>query len=82
MNIEALQEAIRFVAGYAGDVTDWMIIKKELLKTLSPADRIFFSTRDPVTKKQQMNAFEEVIAEKWYQITGNRLILINRHDSK
>jgi len=52
------------------------------LKTLTPADRMYFSTRDPVTKEQRMNTFEKIIAEKWHQKTGNFPILIGRNEKK
>lgn len=77
MNKTILDEAIDFVSGYVGNVTDWVTIKKELLKTLSPADRIYFSTRDPITKKQRVNDFEKVVAERWHQKTGNKPIFKN-----
>ena len=76
MNKQVIDEAIDFVASYVGQTNDWMVIKKELLKTLTPADRMYFSTRDPYTKKQRMNIFEKIIAEKWHQKTGNLPILI------
>lgn len=79
MNKDTLDEVIDFVSSYVGDAVDWIVIKKELLKTLSPTDRMYFSTRDPMTKKQRMNEFEKVVAERWYQKTGNRLIF-NHHD--
>jgi hypothetical protein len=80
VNKETLDEAISFVAGYVGGTTDWIVIKKELLKTLSPEDRRYFSTRDPVTKKQGLNNFEKIVMEKWYQTTGNRPIFMGRNE--
>lgn len=80
MNKKIIDEAIEMVSSYVGQTTDWMVIKKELLKTLTPADRMYFSTRDPVTKAQQMNTFEKIIAEKWHQKTGIYPILIGRNE--
>lgn len=77
-----IHEALNFVAGYAGDISDWTIIKKELLKILPVNDRTLFSTRDPLTKSQSMNEFEIIIAEAWRRITGNQLILITRNEKK
>lgn len=77
MNRQILEEAITFVAGYAGNITDWITIKKELLKTLSPADRRYFSTRDPLSKRHSINEFEKIVMEKWQQITGNKLIFMD-----
>lgn len=70
MNKEILDQAINVVSSYVGKTNDWMIIKKELLKVLSSQDRMYFSTRDPVTKKQSMNEFEKIVIEKWYKKTG------------
>jgi hypothetical protein len=82
VNKQIIDEAIDIVSSYVGETKDWMVIKKELLKTLTPADRMYFSTRDPVTKKQKMNAFEQIIAEKWYQKTGIYPILIGRNENE
>jgi len=77
-----LEEAIDQVAQYAGNVTDWITIKKELLKTLSPADRRYFSTRDPLTKRHSINEFEKVVMQKWHQTTGNRLIFMGHDETE
>jgi hypothetical protein len=82
MDRKTLDEAINLVASYAGNVNDWMIIKKELLKTLSSHDRMYFSTRDPKTKEQSMNQFEKIVAEKWYNKTGVYPILIGHNNEK
>jgi len=82
MNKQILDEAVAFVSGYAGHITDWITIKKELLKVMSPADRRHFSTRDPLTKRQSINDFEKIVMEKWYQTTGNRLILMDCNEQK
>lgn len=76
-----MEDAINNVFSYIGDVDDWLVIKKELLKTLSAADRMYFSTRDPITKKQRTNTFEKIVMEKWFVMTGVRPIFIE-HDEK
>jgi hypothetical protein len=76
MDKRILDEAIEAVSSYVGKTDNWIIIKKELLKSLSSQDRMYFSTRDPITKKQSMNDFEKIVAEKWYKKTGIRPILI------
>jgi hypothetical protein len=76
---EAIDASLNFVARYAADVSDWITIKKELLKSLPPQCRKRFSTRDPITKKQSMNDFEISLAKKWESITGKKLIL-NGHE--
>ena len=66
--------ALAFVHSYAGHVDDWLVIKKELLKSLHPDDRTMFSTRDPVTKKQRTNDFERHVAERWSEMTGRPVV--------
>lgn len=71
---QKIEEAIQFVHGYAPDIKEWRALKKELLKCLASEARKNFSTRDPVTKKQNFNEFERLIAERWEVISGNTLI--------
>jgi len=73
-----LDETLEFVTKYASHVTDWVIVKKELLKSLTPNERKLFSTRHPITKQQSMNVFEMHVAEKWEKLTGNKLIISKR----
>ena len=65
---------INTVFSYANHIDDWIIIKKELLKTLNPIERKQFSTRDPITKKQTMNSLEDDIALLWESKTGRKVI--------
>lgn len=67
-------EALTFVYGYAADVDDWLVIKKELLKALPSEERTQFSTRDPVTKKQRTNDFERLVAERWSEMSGRPVV--------
>lgn len=69
-----LAEALGLVHSYAGHVDDWLVIKKELLKALPPAERTLFSTRDPVTKKQRTNDFERRVAARWSEMTGRPVV--------
>ena len=69
-----IEAAVAFVHGYAGDIDDWLVIKKELLRSLSPDTRTLFSTRDPVTKKQRTNDFERQVAERWSEMTGRPVV--------
>lgn len=69
-----IAEALAFVHGYAADVDDWLIIKKELLKALAPEVRTLFSTRDPVTKRQRTNDLERLVAERWSEMTGRPVV--------
>ncbi len=68
-------EAIHFVHSYAPDITEWKVLKKELLRTLPSDRRKLFSTRDAKTKKQNFNDFEKDVALQWKKITGIDLYL-------
>lgn len=75
MDEEKLDKTLKEVAAYASTAQDWQTVKKELLKSLAPHDRKFFSTRDPYTKKQVLNEFESIIVDKWQKLTGVHLII-------
>lgn len=70
-----VKQAIRFVFSYASSVTNWLVIKKEILKNIKPASRVFFSSRHPITKKQVINQFDVTVATYWEELSGNTLIL-------
>lgn len=70
--------ALKEVLNYASHVDDWIIIKKEILKIIPPNERKLFSTRDPVTKKQRINQFEENLIVTWNEMRKNNyLIMMN-----
>lgn len=71
---ERVHEAIREVYAYAGHVDEWLVIKKELLKSLPAEERKSFSTRDPLTKQQKANSFEHEVADIWQELTGRPVI--------
>jgi len=58
--------SIEEVHSYASHVDDWIIIKKELLKSLPPNYRRMFSTRDAKTKKVSLNEFEQHLVDIYY----------------
>ena len=55
-------------------VDEWIQLKKLLLRTLPSDARSNFSVRDPKTKKQQLNEFEERLLDNYYSQTGTQLI--------
>ena len=65
-----VDEALQFISSYAPEIADWKVLKRELLKTLPPPARSQFSTRDPLTKRQNFNDFEKQVTERWREITG------------
>ncbi|NBQ47294.1 MAG: hypothetical protein EBU33_02420 [Sphingobacteriia bacterium] len=73
-----MEEALRYVLAYASDISEWMVLKKELLKYLPASARKVFSTRHPVTKEQSLNDFERKVIEYWKGLTGVELYLGKR----
>lgn len=72
---EAILSALKFVHTYAQDVDDWLVIKKEIVKQVSPALRGQFSRRDEVTKLQLVNDFDRAVATQWSSMTGRPVVL-------
>jgi len=68
-------DAIYFVYSYAPEIREWKVLKKELLKALSSDKRKLFSTRDPRTKKQNLNEFEKDVVSRWEEIAGVEVYL-------
>lgn len=69
-----IEEALAFVHGYAGHVDEWRTVKKELLRTLPSPLRVLFTTRDPTTKRQRLNDFEQDLARRWSEMTGRPVV--------
>jgi hypothetical protein len=69
---EITEQAITF--GSLLRIEEWIDLKKFLLTSLAPDDRSKFSVRDPKTKKQRLNKFEERLLDNYYSQTGQRLI--------
>jgi len=70
-----VEDAVKFVYAYAPNIKEWKVLKKELLKSLSPDLRKSFSTRDNRTKKMNFNDFEKTIVEYWQKLSGDQLYL-------
>ena len=70
-------EELTLISTVAGDQSDWMFIKRQLLLSLPSHMRKLFSTRDAKTKKQALNMFELQLIELYEEMTGIRLELIN-----
>lgn len=74
---EEIKKVLEEVFKYAHEESDWIIIKKELLKSLPPEVRTFFSTRNSYTKEQSMNQFEIEMAKLWSQMTQKPVVFKN-----
>lgn len=70
-----VEEVVNFVHSYAPNITEWKVLKKELLKSLPSSHRKLFSTRDNSTKKMNFNDFEKAVFEYWQKLTGLKLYL-------
>ena len=70
-----IADQLKIVASYAVDCDDWVTIKKEVMRAISPTLRKNFSTRHPKTKEQQLNEFEERLIERYESLTGIQLVL-------
>jgi|TARA_Y100000034_G_scaffold123815_1_gene171144 hypothetical protein len=71
----SILDQVRFVASYTESCDDWVTIKKEVMKGLPSFLRKHFSTRDPITKEQNLNDFEKELISYYREITGVSLIL-------
>ena len=63
------------IAGSGSEEEDWMPVKKYLLLSIPSKMRKNFSTRDPKTKKQSLNDFEQGVIDIYEGMTGIRLRL-------
>lgn len=59
--------------------TEWINVKKPLLRMLPPELRGLFGRRHSVTKKQLLKPMDILVLELWLQVT-NRLLNVVLHD--
>lgn len=72
---ERILECIDFVSLYVGDCDDWVTIKKQIMRGIPSSLRTNFSTRDPITKEQNLNQFEKTVINYYKNLTGVNLVL-------
>jgi len=72
---QIIKEAILFVHGYGPKISEWKVLKKELLRSLPSEKRKMFSTRHSVTKALNFNELELQVVEYWKELTGADLYL-------
>jgi len=70
-----IEEAVNIIHSYANSITEWKVLKKELLKCLHPTERKLFSTRDKKTKELNFNDVELEIIQYWKKLTDVDLYL-------
>ena len=61
---------------------DWLVVKKYILKSISPEKRKSFSRRDYLTKKHTINKFENKIISKYKELFNVELILNEKDKHK
>lgn len=72
-----IEEALQLIKTYAPEIREWKVLKRELMKCLNPQVRKLFSTRDPMTKKQNFNDLERSVSLRWEEITQSKIIVID-----
>ena len=72
---ERIVEQIDFVATYTAGCDDWVTIKKQIMRGIPSHLRKNFSTRDPITKEQSLNQFEQQVINYYKDLTGTSLVL-------
>ena len=72
---DRIREQVEFVSSYAGDMDDWVSIKKQIMLGIPSKLRRNFSTRDSKTKEQRLNNFENELINYYHDLTGVKLIL-------
>ena len=77
-----LKETVDFVMSYVDKSDDWVLLKKEIMKSLPWQLRTNFSTRNRQTYEQRMNDFELMLAEYWKSRTGTELRVIQLWERK
>ena len=75
--LERIEKEIAIAIYHGLKFDDWVSMKKYLLRSIPSRMRSNFSTRDPKTKKQNMNEFEYDLVERYQAMTGKILRLPN-----
>lgn len=55
------------------EISSWLALKKIILISIPSRSRSLFSTRDPVTKLQCLNTFEQSIIDEYEKRTETKL---------
>jgi hypothetical protein len=72
MNKDEITE-IAIKLGAKCKVDSWLELKKIILISIPSKSRSLFSTRDPITKLQGLNTFEQSIIGEYEKRTGTKL---------
>lgn len=70
-------EELTLISTVAGEESQWVLIKRQLLLSLPPELRKLFSTRDPKSKRQALNDFEIKVINMYEKMTGIKLELFD-----
>lgn len=78
-----VDDAVRSVVLWVGRlVSDWSIVKREIMSELADEDRRLFSRRHQITKEVDLNPFEERVIVRWKELTGIRLEVTTRDERR
>jgi hypothetical protein len=65
------KERIKWVAGYImTSSNDWFAIKMQIINSMNPKNRVWFSRRHHSTKKHILNDFDREVIAYWKELTG------------
>ena len=73
--LERIEKEMSIAIQHGLGFDDWVSMKKYLLRSIPSQMRSSFSTRDPKTKKQNMNEFEYNLVDRYQALTGKILRL-------
>lgn len=71
---DQVKGAMTIVYSYAGGLSDWSELKREIVRNTPSRQRNLFSLRNPVTKKQRINKFELEVISYWSELTNTEVI--------
>jgi hypothetical protein len=72
---EPVLEATDTVLRYASDASDWLIVRKEIIRLMKPVDRSWFARRHYSTKLPLLCETDFLVLDYWEQKTGKRLLI-------
>ena len=72
---DCIKDELMLAKAHGLKFKEWIVMKKYLLRVLPSNMRTHFSTRDPCTKRQHLNEFENRLIEHYQTQTGTILRL-------
>lgn len=63
------------VLRYASSATDWLTVRKEIIRLMAPRDRSCFARRHYSSKLPILCELDNQVIDYWEQKTGKRLLI-------